>query len=72
MAVWIRTADRRNEKVKSDTDDAATIAAIINRAGWPYEQGWIEVDARQQQFIALAHVVSIEARERTGGNGESE
>ena len=70
MAVWIRIVDRRTEKVKSETDDAATIAAIINRSGWPYEQGWVEIDGRQQQFVALPHVVSIEARERTGGEGE--
>jgi hypothetical protein len=70
MAVWIRTVDRRNEKVKSDTDDQATITAIVNGDGWPYERGWIELDTRQQQFVALAHVVSVEARERTGGNGE--
>jgi len=72
MAVWVRTVDRRNEKVKSDADDAETIAAIINGAGWPYERGWVEVDARQQQFVAIAHVVSIEARERTGGDGGRE
>jgi hypothetical protein len=68
MAVWVRTVDRRSEKVKSETDDASTIRAVINGEGWPYEQGWVEIDARQQQFIALAHVVSVEARERTGGD----
>jgi len=70
MAVWIRTVDRRTEKVKTEGDDADAIKAIINGEGWPYEQGWVEVDARQQQFIAIAHVVSVEARERTGGEGE--
>jgi hypothetical protein len=70
VAVWIRTVDRRNERVKSETDDASTIQAIINGVGWPYGRGWVEIDARQQQFIALAHVVSVEARERTGGEGE--
>ena len=69
MAVWIRTVDRRSEKVRSDADDTATIEAIINGEGWPYEEGWVEVDARQEQFIALAHVVSVESRERTGGEG---
>jgi hypothetical protein len=67
VTVWVRTADRRNEMVKSEADDASTIAAIVNREGWPYDRGWVEVDARQQQFIALVHVVSVEARERTGG-----
>jgi len=70
MAVWIRTVDRRTEKVKSETDDASTITAIVNGEGWPYDQGWIEIDGRQQQFVATAHVVSVEARERTGGEGE--
>jgi hypothetical protein len=70
MAVWIRTADRRTEKVKSADDDASTIAAIINGSGWPYEQGWVEIDGRQQQFVATAQIVSIEARERTGGEEE--
>jgi hypothetical protein len=70
MTVWIRTVDRRTEKVKTEDDDASAIMAIVNRNGWPYEQGWIEVDSRQQQFVALAHIVSIEARERTGGEGE--
>lgn len=70
MAVWIRTVDRQTEKVKSATDDASTIDAIINGSGWPYEQGWVEIDGRQQQFVAIAQVVSIEARERTGGEDE--
>ena len=69
MAVWVRTADRRNEKVRSETDDASTIAAIINGSGWPYERGWVEIEGRQQQFVSLTHVVSVEARERTGGEG---
>jgi hypothetical protein len=67
MAVWIRTVDRRDERVKTETDDASTIKAVINGTGWPYERGWVEIDGRQQQFIALAHVVSVEAREPTGG-----
>jgi hypothetical protein len=70
MAVWIKTVDRRTERVKAEIDDASTITALINGSGWPYEQGWIEIDGRQQQFVALAHVVSIEARERTGGEAE--
>ena len=70
MTVWIRTVDRRTERVKSETDDASTISAMIDGSAWPYEQGWVEIDGRQQQFVALAHVVSIEARERTGGEGE--
>jgi hypothetical protein len=70
VAVWIRTVDRRTEKVKTETDDASTITAIINASGWPYDLGWVELEGRQQQFVALAYVVSIEARERTGGEGE--
>src|SRR5690349_17151094 len=70
VAVWVRTVDRRSEKVKSEDNDSSTMKAIINGEGWPYEQGWVEVDARQQQFIAIAHVVSVEARERTGGDSE--
>jgi hypothetical protein len=70
VAVWVRTVDRRSEKVKSEADDASTIRAIVNGEGWPYEEGWVEVDARQDQFIAIAHVVSVEARERTGGDGQ--
>ena len=54
MAVWIITADRRTEKVKSATDDASTIAAIINGSSWPYQQCWVEIDGRQQQFVATA------------------
>jgi hypothetical protein len=67
MTIWIRTVDRRTERVKTESDDASAIRAIVNRDGWPYEKGWIEVDSRQQQFVALAHIVSIEAREPTGG-----
>jgi hypothetical protein len=67
MSVWIRTADRRTEKVKTEGDDASAMSAIINGVGWPYERGWVELDTRLQQFVALAHVVSLEARERTGG-----
>jgi hypothetical protein len=70
MSIWIRTADRRTEKVKTEADDASAITAIINGVGWPYEQGWVELDGRQQQFVALAHVVSVEARERTSGGSE--
>jgi hypothetical protein len=67
MAVWIKTADGRTERVKTEGDDASTITAIVNGDGWPYERGWVELDSRQTQFVALAHVVSVEARERTGG-----
>ena len=55
--------------MRSETDDASTIAAIINGSGWPYERGWVEIEGRQQQFVSLTHVVSVEARERTGGEG---
>jgi hypothetical protein len=56
--------------VKSESNDASTIMAIINGAGWPYEPGWIEVDARRRQFVALAHVAGVEAREHTRGGSE--
>jgi hypothetical protein len=67
VTIWVRTADRRTERVKTEGDDSSAIMAIVNGDGWPYERGWVELDTRQTQFVSLAHVVSVEARERTGG-----
>jgi hypothetical protein len=67
MAIWITTTDGRTERVKTgedDADDAMTIEAIVNRNGWPRENGWIELEGRHRHFVRLAQVVSVEIRSR--------
>jgi hypothetical protein len=65
MAIHVRTADGRTEKVlnQGDASDDNELENIVNRAGWPYSAGWAEIDSKRRQFIALDHVVSVETRE---------
>ena len=64
MAIWIRTTDGRTEKVKTEGDDSSAIEAIIKGSGPPVQNGWIELEGRQRQFVNLAQVVSVESRSR--------
>jgi hypothetical protein len=64
MAIFVRFLDGSDHRVKMQSrDEEKEIDGLLRGAGWPYEQGWIELEGKPPRYAALRHVLSVEIRE---------
>ena len=70
MAIFVRSLDGSDHMVKmQSSDEEKEIDSLLRGAGWPYEQGWIELDGKPPRYAALRHVLSVEIREASEAGG---
>jgi hypothetical protein len=70
MSIFVRFVDGSDHMVKvQSSDEEAELANLLHATGWPYDQGWIELDGDPPRYAALRQVLSVEIRGATDASG---